>query len=181
MMIVIHAMPSRQRGVVLAVSLIMLLVITLLGVTAMQSTLLQERMAGNVREVNLAFQAAEAALRDGEKVLAALTVRPTTCSTAPCSSSVWARDVLLVEPAAQTAAWWTANGQEYGADASQEITEGVAADPYFVIEELDFIPDSLRLGHGVPVGRHYYRTAAHGVSASETSRSVVESTFVRRF
>ena len=179
MMIVVHAMPGRQRGVVLAVSLIMLLVITLLGVTAMQSTLLQERMAGNVREVNMAFQAAEAALRDGEKVLAALTVRPTTCSTAPCSS-VWARDVLA-EPAAQTATWWTTNGQEYGADATQEITEGVAADPYFVIEELDFIPDSLRLGHGVPVGRHYYRTAAHGVSASETSRSVVESTFVRRF
>ena len=176
---VIHAMPKRQRGVVLAISLIVLLVITLLGVTAMQSTLLQERMAGNTREVSMAFQAAEAALRDGEKVLAALTAPPTTCSTAPCSS-VWARDVLA-EPAAQIASWWTTNGQEYGVDASQEITEGVDSDPYFVIEELDFIPDSLRLGHGVPVGRHYYRTAAHGVSASQTSRSVVESTFVRRF
>ena len=175
----IHAMPSRQRGIVLAVSLIMLLVLTLLGVTAMQSTIMQERMAGNAREVSMAFQAAEAALRDGENALIALTARPVTCSASPCST-VWERG-RLAEPAVQAAGWWTTNGQEYGVDATQEITQGVHEDPRFVIEELDFVPDSLTLGHGVPVGRNYYRTAAHGVSASQTSRSVVESTFVRRF
>ena len=174
----IHSMPHRQRGVVLAVSLILLLVLTLLGVTAMQSTVLQERMAGNAREISMAFQAAEAALRDGENALIALTIRPAPCATAPCA--VWQRGVLG-DPATQTAAWWTTNAQEYGVDATQEITQGVDADPRFIIEELGFVPDSLTLGHGVPVGRNYYRTAAHGVSASQTSRSVVESTFVRRF
>lgn len=174
----IHSMPNRQRGVVLAVSLILLLVLTLLGVTAMQSTVLQERMAGNAREISMAFQAAEAALRDGENALIALTIRPTPCATAPCG--VWQRGVLG-DPATQTAAWWTTNAQEYGVDATQEITQGVDADPRFIIEELGFVPDSLTLGHGIPVGRTYYRTAAHGVSASQTSRSVVESTFVRRF
>lgn len=173
-----HSMPTRQRGAVLAVSLILLLVLTLLGVTAMQSTMLQERMAGNAREISMAFQAAEAALRDGENALIALTTRPAPCSTAPCA--VWQRGVLG-DPAVQAAAWWTTNGQEYGVEATQEITQGVHEDPHFIIEELGFVPDSLTVGHGVPVGRNYYRTAAHGISASQTSRSVVESTFVRRF
>ena len=60
---------SRQRGVVLVTGLIFLVILTLLGVTAMQTTILEERMAGNLRDENLAFQAAEAALREGELFL----------------------------------------------------------------------------------------------------------------
>ncbi len=47
----------RQLGAVLIVSLLLLLVMTLLGVTAMQSNMLQEKMAGNFWSRNLAFQA----------------------------------------------------------------------------------------------------------------------------
>lgn len=53
----------RQRGVALFVSLVLLIVLTLMGVTALQVTALQERMAGNVREHDIAFQRAEAGLR----------------------------------------------------------------------------------------------------------------------
>ena len=56
----------RQAGIALVVALVFLLVLTILGVTAMQSATLQERMAGNVRDRNVGFQAAEAALRAGE-------------------------------------------------------------------------------------------------------------------
>ena len=59
----------RQRGMALIVALILLLTMTLLGVTAMRSTTQGERMAGNFRDRNLAFQAAEAALREGEEIL----------------------------------------------------------------------------------------------------------------
>ena len=54
---------SRQTGFVLIVALILLLVLTILGLAAAQSTSLQERMAGNARDRDLAFQAAEAGLR----------------------------------------------------------------------------------------------------------------------
>ncbi|MEE9355780.1 MAG: PilX N-terminal domain-containing pilus assembly protein [Methylococcaceae bacterium] len=56
----------RHQGAVLPVSLIILLVMTLVGVTSMQTTSLEEKMAGNSKDSNLAFQAAEAALRSGE-------------------------------------------------------------------------------------------------------------------
>lgn len=58
--------PSQQKGAVLVVGLIILVVLTLLGVQGMRTNVAQERMASNMRERNVAFQAAEAALRVGE-------------------------------------------------------------------------------------------------------------------
>lgn len=56
----------RQSGVVLIVSLVMLLVVTLLAVSSMQGTVLEEKMAGNTKDRNLAFQTTESAVREAE-------------------------------------------------------------------------------------------------------------------
>ena len=61
--------PARQGGAALVVGLILLVVITLVGVAAMQGTSLQEKMAGNLRDSNLSFQASEAVLRHCETIL----------------------------------------------------------------------------------------------------------------
>ncbi|MDP3330644.1 MAG: PilX N-terminal domain-containing pilus assembly protein [Methylococcaceae bacterium] len=61
--------PTHQTGAVLIVSLIMLLLLTLIGVTSMQTTSLEEKMAGNMRDKDLAFQAAESALTVAEATL----------------------------------------------------------------------------------------------------------------
>lgn len=55
-----------ERGAVLLVSLVMLLLLTLIGLASMRMVQLEERMAGNLRDRQMAFQAAEAALRAGE-------------------------------------------------------------------------------------------------------------------
>jgi type IV pilus assembly protein PilX len=57
---------GAQQGAVLIVSLIILLLMTIIGVTASKVTSLEEKMAGNMRDRNLAFQAAESALSEGE-------------------------------------------------------------------------------------------------------------------
>ncbi len=57
---------AEQRGAALVVSLIILLVMTVIGVSAMKTTVLEEKMAANTRQRQIAFQAAEAALRDAE-------------------------------------------------------------------------------------------------------------------
>ena len=56
----------NQSGAVLVVSLIILLVVTMLAISSMQSTALEERMAGNTNDRNLAFQSTESALREAE-------------------------------------------------------------------------------------------------------------------
>lgn len=64
-------MPQRQRGLVLVVSLIFLLLMTLVGITSIRTSTLEEKMAGNTRDQNLAFMAAETALREAETALEA--------------------------------------------------------------------------------------------------------------
>ncbi|MCG6940551.1 MAG: pilus assembly protein PilX [Thiohalocapsa sp.] len=59
----------RQQGVALAVGLILLVVITLLSLAGVRNTGMQERMASNLRDRNLAFQSAESALRAAEAAL----------------------------------------------------------------------------------------------------------------
>jgi type IV pilus assembly protein PilX len=60
---------ARQRGAVLFVSLILLLILTLIGVTAARMQTVEERMAQNDDNHQLAVQAAEAALRYSETLL----------------------------------------------------------------------------------------------------------------
>jgi type IV pilus assembly protein PilX len=62
---------TAQSGSVLIISLIMLLLISLVGLGSMQGTILQERMASNLQDRNIAFQASERALRVGENAVAA--------------------------------------------------------------------------------------------------------------
>jgi len=60
---------QKQEGAVLVVTLMILLVITLLTVSNMRGSILEEKMAGNTNDRNVAFQAAESALREGEVFL----------------------------------------------------------------------------------------------------------------
>lgn len=57
---------AKQRGAVLYIALIMLVLLTLLGLVAMQVAGMQERMAANYYSVQRAFQNAEALLRKAE-------------------------------------------------------------------------------------------------------------------
>jgi|SRR5688572_21554225 type IV pilus assembly protein PilX len=67
---------NRQRGAVLIIALLFLTILTILGVTAMTATTFEEKMAGNTRDVALAFQAADAALRDARRDLNGIVIAP---------------------------------------------------------------------------------------------------------
>ncbi len=55
--------PSKQRGVVLVIGLLMLLLLTIIGVSAMSTTVNTERTAGNNQYATINFQAAESAVK----------------------------------------------------------------------------------------------------------------------
>lgn len=59
-----------QHGAALITALSILLILTVLGISAMSTSALQERMAGNARDQDVAFEAAETALRAAETYLA---------------------------------------------------------------------------------------------------------------
>jgi type IV pilus assembly protein PilX len=64
---------QTQTGVVLVISLIILLLLTLIGLSAIQTSALEEKMVGNLRDKSLAFQAAESALRAAELSLPSIS------------------------------------------------------------------------------------------------------------
>lgn len=61
--------PRKESGVVLVVGLIFLSLMTLVGVAAIQSSTMQERMAGNAGDHSEVFQSAENALVEGEDAI----------------------------------------------------------------------------------------------------------------
>jgi type IV pilus assembly protein PilX len=73
-----------QRGAVLYVALIILLLMTLLGLVGMQVATMQERMASNYRQQDQAFQRAEASVRLTEAALkssaGSVTVTSSLCT-----------------------------------------------------------------------------------------------------
>lgn len=169
----------RQRGMILIVSMILLLVMTILALTVGQTSRMQERMAGNFRDSDLSFQAAEAGLRNSEQFLWDQTSPPITCGAPPCD--VYQEDTFDdVDLRAQDQEWWNEHGREYGEADTPEVT-GVQEDPRYVIEELGFTPFSLTVGKGIPSGRTFYRNSARAYGGTKSAQAVVESTFTRPF
>lgn len=85
---------SRQQGVALVVVLLLLLVMTLLGLTSLRGTLLQERMSANTADRSRVFQVAETALREAETLTAAASGIPAPGCTngicgKPTGAPVW--------------------------------------------------------------------------------------------
>ncbi|HET7300533.1 MAG TPA: PilX N-terminal domain-containing pilus assembly protein [Oleiagrimonas sp.] len=70
----------------LVVALILLVVITLIGLAAVGGTIMQNKMAANQYDRQIAFQSSEAALRKGEAaILAATATQPAPAGFEDCS------------------------------------------------------------------------------------------------
>ena len=64
---------APQEGFVLIVGLVILGLLTMLALSSMRDSTVQEKMAGASRDSGLAFQAAESALRDAENCITGVT------------------------------------------------------------------------------------------------------------
>jgi len=171
--------PEKQQGAVLIVSLLILLVLTMIGITGTRTTTMEEKMVGNMRQQLISFQAAEAAIRDAENWLKPLTKEPiavNACASPPCP--VWEADILAVRDyQANGFSWWQTNGVEYGTSGVQEFTEA-SADPIYIVEKFATSPKSMVMGKGkMKSQRMVYRVNAAGVSGSNATRSMIETMY----
>ena len=80
---------APQEGFVLIVGLVILGLLTMLALSSMRDTTMQEKMAGASRDSGLAFQAAESALRDAENCI--------TATTADCAFDAIANDAHFAQ------------------------------------------------------------------------------------
>lgn len=175
-----HRHINHQSGAVLILSLIMLLVMTVLGVTAMQSTVLEEKMAGNFRDRNIAFQAAEAALRNGEAWLLSI-------GSAPIPDISGSAGVVY-KLATLPSTWpWSGTGAGFvtvdGMEESPPVTRVINSAPRRLIEEIQFVNDGdLTIGTGqAKEGNMQYRITTRGTGGSDNAMVMAESLYSRRY
>jgi|TARA_Y100000310_G_scaffold268350_3_gene280911 type IV pilus assembly protein PilX len=171
---------DRQAGVVLVFCLVMLLLLTMLGLSGVQSTSMQERMARNARDVNLAFQATEAAIRDAEKFL------ETVNGVGPFQTANANDNGLYLEADFDELPNWRIDGLWEGAQVITAPTQipGVAVQPKYIIEYVRTAtsdPDTLNIDNiGQDTGGglvDIYRVTAYGTGGSPTSHVMIQSTY----
>lgn len=185
--------PGRhtQRGAVLAVSLLILLVMTIIGIASMGSTTLQEKMANNNKQRQIALQAAEVALRTGETFLVS-TINSVTSlatnfnATAPVDGLYSERAPLVGTatrplPASSNIfddAGWLASGNAVAVTTMSNLSR----QPRFIIEYMGRVGEPPKTGYvnKKPDTRQYaFRITAigWGEGAAPTARYVLQSSF----
>ena len=116
-----------------------LIVLTVLGLVAVRSSTVQERMAGNDRDRAIAFEAAEAALRDAER-----DMRANVTSANPYDAAC--TDGLCLPSTVATANWnsiaWSGGTSRiYGVNSGAGAYPlAVANPPRYIIELLPDVP-----------------------------------------
>ena len=145
------------------IALVFLVIMAMLGVTIANNTMLQERMAGNTRDRDLALQAAEAALHDAEVRIARcgrFELRRTAfVPTNGNDDAFW--EACFAATASPCAVKYTP------ADALPDTGTGrVAAQPQYIIEVMP--PDD-------PV--EIYRVTARAVGGSEQTIVILQAEF----
>ncbi|MDZ7592667.1 MAG: PilX N-terminal domain-containing pilus assembly protein [Rubrivivax sp.] len=161
---------AKQRGSALIVVMLLLVITMLMAVSSVRTANLEERMASNTRERQVAFQLAEAALRDAEQVIADDADGPFR----PLRPGMFSADCLNgLCRSAPGAPLWTdfsdsdwASGKTwaYGAATGATALAGAAAGPRYVIE---FQGTAQPIEPGKPCVALYLLTArARGASAA---------------
>lgn len=170
-------MNKKQDGAALLVCLIILVLVTLIGLTTMKSSVLQEKMSGGNSDKTLAFQAAEMTLRDVEKHIRT-SVTSVSGFTAGCSAS------LCLAPsdgtsAADTVDWESGQVANYGHASGASALQGVARQPKYIIELLSEMQPPL--GNSIKAANSgtAFRVTALAYGRQDSTRVMLQSTFYR--
>ena len=176
---------TKQKGATLFTALMFLIMLTVLGVNVAQLSVSEERMAGNTRSRDLAFQAASAALKYVELNLAAndtlkanLPTNPGLTGNSQAGLPAGYRYIDVCLP--NTAAYWNGTGapdcnstpgtQSFSwtsttAASSKHTLQQVAEQPLFVLERLPNAAD----------GSEIYRVTARGVGGDASAVVILQA------
>lgn len=196
--------PHREKGAVLIVALLFLVMLTLLGVTAMTGSTMEERMAGNARDTSVAFQAAEAALRDARRDLGEYPLAfggrrnlPTgwalntanfgvdfgaaTCNPAPAGQGLCWPDVytggeaVQLPPLPPVHSMTAAPSVPYGQFTGSSPLLGVSAQPRYLVEMFCLVDDDLSSGPKC----NFFRITAVGYGASPSTLVTLQEIYAK--
>lgn len=149
--------PNAQRGAVLYVALIMLILLALIGIAGMRVSGLQERMSANYRNMNAAFQSAEESARGIE----------TTIEAQLAAGGTYATDTESCAPVFDPMTWsGDAATDQTGDDHTRRIDKCFPASSLVVGRKINEDTGNI------------YEVTALGADASNTATAVIDTVFV---
>jgi len=175
---------TRQSGTVLIVGLIILVIITMIGLTSMQTTTQQERMAGNLGDRNAALQFAEGALRQGEDELTTGLANYSVDESIgrfDVVTGVYAPDPLLLAITATTATTATEGWPNKSAAAtSVSVTySNVQVTPRYRIDRQPSISFSASIEAGAKKDLEVFEVTSYSSTVRNDTVVVLQTTFTR--
>jgi len=196
---------KKQQGVVLIVALVLLLVLTVAGISAIRLANVEERMTGNFGDRNVAFQAAEGALRQAEQFIQDKNFPDdsfyNTCTGADCfedgcteglcfsGSFAAGNDCLLTfPPSPSEEVFQKSDVWEDGSGQYKEITDGLDnVTTRYIIEFRCYAARDAATSSATLDANKYsrtlwepmYRITAFSVGRSQSARVLLQSTFRR--
>ena len=169
----IHSRKSSQQGAALVVALVMLVIMTLLGVSSIHTTVTEEKISGQYRNRQLSFEASEAALRDGEGTADAFNLWEPTDGTNG-----------LYLPAQGAVPIWE-DGTTNWTNVATAVPN-VSQQPRYTTEYMGGVPRDqnclldAEASANQDCWRYAYRISSRGWGVNTISRSVVQSTILSR-
>lgn len=173
-----------QRGAALITGLIFLVVLTLISLSAIKATSLEERMAGNARDQDVAFEAAEAGIRDAMKQLPNLS--PSSAFATGCANGLCMNDpVTPVWSALTTNNQWTSSKTAaYNGTLTLDGATALPQQPRYIIElipgQVPAFGSSASIGKGNSSGAQLtpYRITAVGWGMTSQTQAMVQATVI---
>jgi type IV pilus assembly protein PilX len=181
---------NKQHGAVLIMGLVLLMALTIVGVAMMSNNTLEQRMAGNAFDSNLAFNAAETASRSVERLIFPLTIPPSTSSSCASTKASDGLCIISLESFSSVVGtvpewwkdkdhpWWLANATEY--DLTDNLSDKIRTNPRIIVEQAGYYRDSLRVGDSKITGTNFYNITTRGTGASDNSQAVVQWAIAKR-
>ncbi len=172
--------PDNQRGWVLVVGLVILVMLTILSMALMKTARLEEKMAGATRDMNLSFQAAETALRGAENFIESQTEESIFITTANefYSQEDDEPDDLFTE------VWDDENSRAMFAD-EDEALQGVSLSPRYMIKKLKKIGESnltiTGYGDGDAPRPTVFRVTVRGTGGTNDRATLLRSHYSKVF
>ncbi len=148
---------DRQRGAVLFVALVFLVLITLLGLTAASTSILQERMTGGMRNSQLGLMGSESAARGAESWLwnlannnahincgynggdSGFCYKPQSGALASDGVTTLMVNNPLVNNFRSTATWIASTAGVKAYTASMTGTAALAQQPQYILEDMGVV------------------------------------------
>jgi type IV pilus assembly protein PilX len=198
---------KNERGFVLVTALIFLVALTILGISALGVNSQEEKMLGYSRDRQMAFQAADAALRDAERHLGTIAGSPNfiaNCaagsglyqvqtsgkpiwsaleSSGNCKDDAWAgMSSAINAPSGKSFKYGVLSGVgDFKLDASRTV----ASQPRFIIELLSMsttsgsgvAEGSLAIGRSPGSQKYVYRVTAVGFGQRLSTRVMLQAVY----